>query len=214
MKKAIVYLLVMMAGGVLAQDAKYVKAMEKNIAIIDTAQEFSTILEANNSFERIGNANPGEWLPLYYQSFCHVMMGMRQQENSKKDEYFDKAQVLIDKANMMSPDNSEIYAIKSFITGMMISVDPMTRGQQLGMQSSTFVEKAIELDKDNPRAYLLKGSGLMYRPVQFGGGKEKAMPVLEEAVAKFNAFKPANTLMPHWGAERASLMLEQCKKME
>ena len=104
--------------------------------------------------------------------------------------------------------------MKSFINSMKISVDPMTRGQKLGMQSAMLNARAMELDKDNPRAYLLKGSGLMYTPAQYGGGKDKALPVLEEAVAKFKSFKPKSSIMPHWGEARAISMLEQCKKME
>ena len=51
----------------------------------------------------------------------------------------------------------------------------------------------------------------MYTPEQYGGGKEKAIPVLEMAVAKYKTFKPASPMMPHWGEERANTVLEQCK---
>ena len=196
------------------QDAKYMKAMEKNVLKLDTAKEAATFLDANNAFERIAEANKNEWLPLYYQAYCHVMLGLKQEDNSKKDEYFDKAEQLINKADEISPDNSEIYVMKSFISSMKISVDPMNRGQKFGMQSSMYISKAIELDKENPRAYLLRGTGLMYTPPQYGGGKDKALPVLEDAVAKFKAFKPVNSIMPHWGEARAISMLEECKKTE
>ncbi len=214
MKKSIIYLFCLISIAAYSEDAKYMKAMQKNVTILDSAKEVTVIMEANNAFERIGSANQSEWLPLYYQSYCHVMAGMKQEENGKKDEFFDQAQVLIDKADALSPDNSEIYVMKSFINSMKISVDPMTRGQKLGMQSAMLTEKALGLNKENPRAYLLKGSGLMYTPPQYGGGKEVALPVLEEAVAKFKTFKPENAIMPHWGEARAIAMLEQCKKQE
>ncbi len=214
MKKSIIYFLILLASVSFAQDAKYMKAMEKNIAIIDSAKDVSYWQEAANAFERIGTANSGEWLPLYYQAYCQVMIGMQEKENSFKDEHFDRAKNLTDKADAISQDNSEIYVLKSFIMGMMISIDPMTRGQKLGMESSMLIEKAIQLNKENPRAYFIKGTSLMYRPTQFGGGKEVAQPILESAVEKFSTFKPESSIMPHWGAERAKGMLEQCKKME
>jgi hypothetical protein len=139
---------------------------------------------------------------------------LQDEDKGKKDEYFDKAELLAKKADSISPDNSEIYVLKSFINSMKISVDPMTRGPQLGMQSSMLTARAIELDKENPRAYLLKGSGLMYTPPQYGGGRDKAIPVLEEAVAKFKTTKPSNKIMPHWGEARANSMLEQAKKTD
>jgi hypothetical protein len=200
-----------------AQDAKYVKAMEKNIAMIDSAniQAQPTVFQdAYNGFERISNASPKEWLPLYYQSYCEVMMGMRQSENSKKDESFDKAETLVSKADSLQPNNSEIYVMKSFITSMKISVDPQNRGQQLGMKSGMLLGKAIQFDPENPRAYFLRGQGLVYTPPQFGGGKDKAIPVLEKAVEKFAKFKPTSSIMPNWGEARCKAALAECKKSD
>lgn len=214
MKKMILYFCVLLSAVTYGQDAKYMQAMQKNVSILDSAKEASSFQNANNAFERIGNANQKEWLPLYYQSYCNIMIGMKQDDNNKKDEYYDRAQKLIGRADSLSPDNSEIAVLQSFIISMEISIDPMTRGQNLGMQSAMFISKAIQLNKENPRAYLLKGSGLMYTPPQYGGGKDKALPVLEEAVAKFKSFKPASPVMPHWGEARANAVLEQCKKSE
>jgi tetratricopeptide (TPR) repeat protein len=198
-----------------AQDAKYVKAMEKNIALIDSAgreSSASVFQDAYNSFERIAGANPKEWLPLYYQAYCEVMMGLGQKENLKKDEYFDKADALAGKADSLQPNNSEIFVMKSFITSMKISVDPQSRGQQLGMKSGILLGKAMQLDPENPRAYFLKGQGLVYTPEQFGGGKDKAIPVLETAVQKYAKFKPASSIMPHWGEAKCKATLAECKK--
>jgi hypothetical protein len=214
MKTTLSLFLCLIAGIINAQDAKYVKAMEKSIAMMDTAKDVSTWQSVNNSFERIANANPSEWLPYYYQSYAHVMIGMVQEDNAMKDEYYDKAELLVNKADSMKPDNSEIYVLKSMVNSMKLSVDPASRGQKLGMQSAMLNNKAIQLDKENPRAYMLKGTGLMYTPPQFGGGKDKALPVLEEAVAKFKTFKPSSSIMPHWGEAHASKMLEKCKTTE
>ncbi|MCX6290643.1 MAG: hypothetical protein NT126_02635 [Bacteroidetes bacterium] len=200
-----------------AEDAKYVKAMEKNIAMMDSAkaETAGTVYQdAYNAFERIAAANPKEWLPLYYQSFCEVMIGLQQKENPKKDECLDKAEALISKADSIKPDQSEIYVMKSFVTSMKISVDPQNRGQQLGMRSSILLGKAMQLDPENPRSYFLRGQGLVYTPEQFGGGKEKAIPVLEKALEKFAKFKPSSSIMPHWGETRCKAALDECRKPE
>ena len=200
-----------------AQDSKYELAMKKNIAMIDSANTESSVSlyqNAFNGFERIGNANPKEWLPLYYQSFCEVMIGMMKPENSKKDEYYDKAEAIINKADSVKPDNSEIYVMKSFITSMKISIDPQSRGQKLGMKSGMLLGKAMQLDPENPRVYFLKGQGLLYTPEQFGGGKDKAIPVLEAAVVKFRKFKPSSSIMPNWGEAKCLAALEAAKKPE
>lgn len=214
MKKTIIYFCFLLSSLVNGQDARYMQAMQKNISILDSAKDASTFQNVNNSFERIGNANQNEWLPFYYQSYCFVMIGIQQSENTKKDEYYDLAQKLIEKADSLHPENSEIAVLMSFINSMKISVDPMTRGQKLGMKSSILITKAIQLDNNNPRAYLLKGYGLMYTPAQYGGGKDKAIPVLVESIAKFKSFKLSSTIMPNWGEARAISLLEQFKKIE
>lgn len=213
MKKLIIYLFGFFTIAVHGQNAKYVMTMEKIIQQTDSAQSISSFQNSNNSFERIAAANPGEWLPLYYQSYCNIMMGMKQEENNKKDEYFDRAETLISKADSISPNNSEIYVIKALVMSMRISVDPATRGQKYGMQASMLNSKAIDLDKENPRAYFLKGQGLIYTPEQFGGGADKALPVLEMSIAKFKSFKPSSTIMPNWGEAKAQAALTRCKNM-
>jgi hypothetical protein len=194
-----------------AQDAKYMSAMEKNVGALDslnTEPDFSSLA---NSFERIGNANPKEWLPLYYQAFCTVQIGMKQSTPAKMDEYFDKAEVIINKADQVSPENSEIVVVQSWINSMKIGIDPMTRGQKLGMRSAMLNEKAIKLNPENPRAYFLKGSGLFHTPENYGGGKDKACPVLQTALEKFKAAKNENAIMPKWGQRQTEKLLEKCK---
>src|SRR5436190_8098541 len=198
MKKSIFLLFIITTFFVQGQDSKYIRAMENNIAILDSAKDMSSFQSANNAFERIANANPKEWLPLYYQSYCLIMIGMKQSQHSKQDEYYNKAEELINRADVINSENSEIYALKAWLTGMKISVDPATRGPQLGQQAGLYNQKAVDLNKENPRGYLMKGTGLMYTPPQYGGGKAAAMPVLEMAVEKFKTFKPSSSIMPHW----------------
>src|SRR6185436_18205762 len=156
MKKLFFYLCVLMSVTIHAEDTKYMQAMQKAVTMLDSAKDEAAFQNAYNTFERIGNANPAEWLPLYYQSFSSTMIGLGQKENSKKDEYLDKASTLADKADSLSPNNSEIAVLQSFVNSMKITVDPMTRGQKYGMQSSMLIQKAIKLDPENPRAYFLK----------------------------------------------------------
>jgi tetratricopeptide (TPR) repeat protein len=212
MKKIVLFL--MLATAVLAQEnKKFVAAMERNIALVNSAKMGADYANASNAFERIANAEPKEWLPLYYQSYALILSANDMTDNMKKDEVYEKAMSVAEKADKLSPENSEIVTLKSWITSMKISIDPMVRGQKLGMEAAMLNSLAISLNPENPRPYFLQGVGTMYTPEQFGGGKEKALPMLEKAVEKFNNFKPINSLMPTWGKERALQMLEECKKM-
>ncbi len=215
MKKILFILLTSVISlSVKAGDPKYMAVMERNVAMIDTATTNTTYSVANNTFERIANANPTEWLPIYYQAYCTVLMGMKQETPALKDEYFDKAEALINRADEISPDNSEIVVVQSWISSMKIGVDPSTRGQKLGPKAGMLTEKALKLNPENPRAHFLKGTSLFYMPANFGGGKDKALPVFQKALEKFNAAKPKNSIVPHWGQIPTEALLEQCKKTE
>jgi cytochrome c-type biogenesis protein CcmH/NrfG len=88
----------------------------------------------------------------------------------------------------------------------------MTRWQKYGAAANKATENAIKLDPTNPRIALYTAQSAYYRPENFGGGKKVALPLAEKAIALFKTFKPANTLMPNWGAEMAEQLALQCKE--
>lgn len=213
MKKIILSVLTFVTFTALAGDnAKYIGAMEKNITALFEAKNVDEYLNIANAFERIAATEKTEWLPLYYQAFANVMTGMEQKENTLKDEYFDKALAILEKADAISKDNSEIYVMKSWATSMKIGIDPQNRGMEMGMMSSTYLQKALSFNPENPRAYYMQAMSLMYTPEQFGGGKEKALPVFETALAKFKSFKPESSIAPNWGHDQAEKSYAECKK--
>jgi hypothetical protein len=213
MKKLLAFALMLFAAATQAQDnKKFISAMEKNLAAFKEAKTADDYIQSANAFERIASAEKEEWLPNYYASMSYLLAGSQQQDKLKMDEFYDKAMVLVDKAADISKENSEILALKAWVTSMKISVDPMTRGQELGMQSGMLTATAMNLDPSNPRPYMLKGIGTMYTPEQFGGGKGKALPILETALEKYKTFKPKNSIMPNWGEDKAREALEECKK--
>lgn len=190
---------------------KYTDAMKRNLAMLDTARTIGTFQVLSNSFERIGNAEKDKWLPYYYSAYSIVLMSYMMEDKTQVDVVLDKAQKFIDKADSLEPNNSEIYTVKGFVLSARIMVNPMSRGAQFGPQSGMMLEKATQLDPENPRPYMLKGTSAFYTPPAFGGGKDKAAVLLQTSIDKYQAFKPKNELMPTWGEVRAKMMLEQCR---
>ena len=91
-------------------------------------------------------------------------------------------------------------------------VDPMSRGRKYGTIANQFYKTAEKLDSlSNPRPLYLGGQGLFYTPKMFGGGKERAKPVLALSVVKYATFKPASDIAPHWGQKQATDLLKQCE---
>jgi hypothetical protein len=197
--------------GVFAQSEKYVAAMKKNIADLDSAFAGNKAADLANNFERIANAEKTQWLPYYYAAYTTVMAAYLEQDKSKTDAIADKAEVLIKKAEELAGgENSETCIIKSMIASSHMMVDPMNRWQQYGQASSSNIESAKKLDPSNPRPYLLEGQAKFYTPEQFGGGKSVAKPLFEKALGMFASFKPATELNPSWGTSTTKYFLSQC----
>ena len=196
-----------------AQSEKFNNAMGKNLAAMGAA--FSNppnLLVVANNFERIAEAEKNQWLPYYYAAFCQVNYGFIDTDKTKTDAIANKATELINKADALNPNNSEISCMKSMIATCHMMVDPMQRFMEYDPESSKQLEMAKKQDTANPRPYMLIGQSLKYRPEQFGGGCKTAVNQLETAMAKFEAFKPASELHPNWGKEQVQQLIEECKK--
>jgi len=191
---------------------KYMSAMKKNLEAIDSAfRNPESLLALANNFERIAEAEKIQWLPYYYAAFCQVNYGFMQQDKSKTDAIADKATTLVEKADVLSPQNSELSCLKSMIASCHLMVNPMQRYMEYGPVSTKHLTDAIQFDATNPRPELLIGQGLKYTPEQFGGGCSTAKPKIESAIKKFDEFKPASSMHPSWGKEMAVQILNECK---
>ncbi|MEO6721740.1 MAG: hypothetical protein ABIN67_15330 [Ferruginibacter sp.] len=197
---------------IFAQSEKYTAAMKKNLDALDSSfKNPPSLLSAANNFERIATAEKNQWLPYYYAAFCQVNYGFMETDKSKVDAYADKATALIDKADSLSPKNSEISCLKSMIATCHMVVDPMTRYQEYGKESSDNLDAAIAQDPTNPRPHYLKGQSLRYTPEQFGGGCKNALPELQLAMTKYESFKKPGELNPDWGKPQVETLIKGCQ---
>jgi hypothetical protein len=192
-----------------SDDDRYTSAMKNNISLIDSAKSLADFQNATNNFERIASAEKSQWLPYYYASYCCSISSLIDTILSAKDSYLDKADEYINIADSLKPNNSEIYTLKGLISQMRLMVNPMARWQKYGPLSSNFLKKAKELDPTNPRPEFLIGQSLLYTPVEFGGGKEVARPVLQESMKKFASFKLESPISPDWGKKIVRQILDQ-----
>lgn len=196
-----------------AQSPKFAASMEESIKAIGPAfANPSELLALANKFERIAAAEKDQWLPYYYAAYCQVNYAFMAPDKSKTDDIANKATELINKADALNANNSEISCIKSMIASCHLMVDPMNRYMEYGPESQKNLEAAMQQDPSNPRPAMLIGQGLKYTPEQFGGGCGNALPRLEEAAAKFETFKPASALHPNWGKEYNQQLISECKK--
>ena len=195
-----------------AQSEKYTNAMKKSITLLDSAFAKPEIfLSIANTFERIGTTEKTEWLPFYYAAYCRVNYAFMQKDPAGNDPIAEKATALINTADSLQPNNSEISCVKSMIASVQMLVNPQQRFMQYGATSQKELQKAMQQDPTNPRPYMLKGQSLKYTPEQFGGGCKNALPQLEIAMEKFTSFKAVSEIYPSWGKSYTGDIIKQCK---
>jgi len=195
----------------------YLQAMSTEISKLNQAASVEELQKSANAFERIATMNPSEWLPDYYGAWAFVNMGFRTEgSNQEKDKYFAQAKKLADKADKLSPNNSEIVALQGYIIMGELAVDPGSRGQHLSPLAMQTFGKAINLNRSNPRAILLMAQ-MEYGMAQFfGQGPEKACGLILSSLELFKkeaATKNEKSIEPQWGEDYAKgLYQELCGK--
>ena len=199
-----------------SQSEKYTKAMEQLVPQVDTTKTVDGLTSLANSFQRIADAEKNQWLPYYYAALSHVsaayMMGMGQMGmGDKTDPVADKAEGLLIKAEELSKDNSEIYCVKKMIASLRLIADPQNRYMTYGPLAEEALAKAKSLNPANPRVTLLEAQDKFFTPEQFGGSKTQAKVLFEEAIKKYEAFKPESGLHPTWGESQARYFLSEIK---
>ena len=194
-----------------AQSAeRYIAAMKQGLTMLDSARSSEQFAASANYFERVAAVAQQQWLPQYYAGFCNLHVALvGKQDNDAKDALYDKAMNYAEKAAQLKPNDSEIGALMGYITYMKMAVEPQTRAMTMIPKANAFLDKAIALNPENPRAYFIKGQDTFYTPEAFGGGKARAKGFFTTAVEKFEKDKPAD-FKPNWGYARCKSLLQQC----
>jgi tetratricopeptide (TPR) repeat protein len=203
----------------LAQSERYQKAMEQNIAAIDSTRTVDGWKDLGNTFQRIADAEKTQWLPYYYAALSHVMTGYMIGSASggmggfadKTDPEADAAEQLLNKAEELGKTNSEILCVRKMIATLRMMADPMNRYQTQGPLAAEALEKAKSMDPGNPRVYLLEGQDKFFTPEQFGGSKTEAKTLFEESLKKFELYKLESSIHPQWGKSQVQYFLSLLK---
>ncbi len=196
----------------IAADPAYEAAMQKQINAMKSIPDLETSKEVINGFIRISEAKNEEWLPLYYAAYNQIITAFRFDVN--KDQYLDQALDLVKRANQISPDNSEITALHGFAIMGKLSIDPASRGQELSPQAMQLFGKAINLDKENPRAVTLMAQMELGMAQFFGSGPEKACGMARMGLELYKKEEAKITdvyILPTWGKKDAEEVLSNCK---
>jgi len=211
MKKLTIILVLLSLSFTGFSDETYQKTMSQSIEKLFQCKSIPDYVEVANQFERISQIEKTEWLPLYYATFAYIMISFQEIDNAKKDTYLDQAQKYLDQAMVINTNESELYMLQGFLYPSRMNIDPMNRGMLYIGKMTASLDKALELNPDNPRVYYLRATMMLHTPEAYGGGAAKALPIYQIAVEKFRIFEPKTTISPNWGKEVCESEFENAK---
>lgn len=186
--------------------------MKKPLTIVRTNDESTNYIIMGDEFEEIAKQYNDRFEPLYYSAYCYILSSWKISDAYEKKRVLEKAKSIIDRANSLSPDNDELLVLKAFCYQAMIMINPGKYGQTNSTKANELLLKAKMINKDNPRAEFLLAQNMYHRPVQYGGGIEKALPLFEKSAELFKKQKTNNYLLPIWGEYANSQMIIECKQ--
>jgi tetratricopeptide (TPR) repeat protein len=191
---------------------KWADSANKLIAAGSATGQPGGLDQAIALIDRVLTVTPNDAVMQHYKGYAlYRKTNTLMADASKKDE----AKALLDEADDLFERSAkalawaETHALRASVTGQMIAVGNPMSGMWLGPRADGHMEKALEIGPNNPRVWMLKGVGTMFKPKMFGGGADKAEKELLKAIELFANDRPAAPA-PAWGHAEAYAWLGQC----
>ncbi len=170
--------------------------------------EVPRITAALTLLERAAAASPDDpWVHHYmgYALYRKAILGQQMSDVDPKP-HLERARTTLERSIRLRAI-PESHAQLSSVLGQMIGSNPL-KGMTLGPKSDGEMEKAIALGPDNPRVWMLRGIGALYKPAMFGGGMDKAEEYLAKSIELY-ARDAGAAPAPSWGRAEAHAWMGQ-----
>lgn len=180
-------------------EEKIIQVQKPNLSLTE-AQRLA------NELERLALARKNDWHAQYYAAYAYVELANLSGKRAI-DALCDRAQEFLDQAFKIRPKESENHVLKAYLLSARINVNAMFRGAGMGRDSKTELDRALELNPNNPRAHYVRAMGIYFTPAVFGGGKTKAKPHLDTSLRIYRNYPGKTPIDPHWGQKAAEDLL-------
>jgi hypothetical protein len=213
-KTTTLFAILFIAIGLFAQNSQqmYFQKMGETLGEYASCKTIADYNKLSNKFMQIAQVKTTEWLPLYYAANCKIMMSFMENEDKvKKDAYLDDAEKMIDNMILLSPNESEIFALEALMNTARLVVDPMTRGQEFTIKSNESAGKSLAINPKNPRAKYIMLSNKVGFAKFFGKEITAECEEANTLLANWDNFKVENPLAPTWGKNLVEGIVAGCE---
>ncbi len=116
----------------------------------------------------------------------------------QREQILDHATKHLKQATSIDEEMADAWALLAGVYGQRMGLNPM-KGMLLGSDASSAIERAKELDPDNPRVWIIDGTQDFFTPSLFGGDKERALKKFKKAAQLAQQESIDDPLQPSWG---------------
>ena len=192
----------------------YHEKMSETLRLFAGCSTSEDYLNLANRFRVIAQAESGEWLPLYYEAQCYILMGFTGElDAALRDAYLDKAASAIDKMLAMAPGEAEVYVMKSFYHTGYLVVNPPQRAMNTAPLINGAIARALAIEPDNPRALFLRLSNEMGTASFFGEDTSPYCEQASELLLNWDKYELKSPIHPDWGKEELEGIVKSCSEI-
>lgn len=190
---------------------KYYQKMGETMGQFGACSSVEDYQDLANRFRVIANVETGEWLPLYYEAQCYILIGfMDQLEADLRDSYLDKALSSIDDMVEMAPNEAEVHALRAFCYTAQLVVNPPERAMNTTPLIHTAIARALAIEPNNPRALFLRISNEMGSASFFGSDTAPICEKASQLLQSWDAYELKSPIHPNWGRSETEGIVKRC----
>jgi hypothetical protein len=193
------------------QKEQYYAKMGESLQGFASSSTVEDYQDLANRFKVIANVEQEEWLPLYYEAHCYLLMSFRNDVDTKmRDSYLEIASGLVDKMSELAPGEAEVAVMTAFYHTAYLVVDPPQRAMSTTPLVHTAIGRALAIEPDNPRAVFLRISNEMGTASFFGEDTSPYCEQASELLSRWDNYALKSPIHPSWGKEELEGIVRSC----
>ena len=214
MKKAtLVFVSFLIALNITGADEKYYQKMGKALSGFSSCSSVEDFQGLANQFRTIANVQSKEWLPLYYEAHCYILMSFMDGSGAKaRDKWLDLAERSIKQMMDMAPRESEVYALEAMYFTARLVINPPERAMNTTPLINTAIGKSLSLDGNNPRAKYMRLSNDIGTAQFFGSDTSPYCNDARELLNQWDTYEVKSPIHPSWGKNRVIEIVNGCEE--
>ncbi len=186
--------------------SKYASGMQQALGMLQEGKP----TEAIALFERIGQVEKENWIPLYHAANVLITSSFEMKDATAQNNVLEKAKGIIAEAHGRSENNAELLTLEGMLYTGYLNMDPATYGMTLSPKVMELHSRALAIDPENPRVLLNSIEFQMGTAQFFGQDTAPFCEKIREIIPKFDQQPEREPFAPTHGKDRALYHIKSC----